>query len=261
MEDIITKPKKIMPRRPAKWNQTTITQYLVEQNLPFMLAEQILPAQPSVMKVRWFCSNDVTHEWSATFDSIKTMKSGCPFCAGNIKMTLAELNERISELNTNTIAISIEDSRRSLSGKYAKFNCKKCNHVWNANIHNVLKFSYGCPICNANIAVPNFDNDGNFFHSKLERYCWEKMKECFPTLEITRQHRYLPTRRLSADFYIPSASIIIEVSGRLLIKREKYSSTIEEKRSIAVSQNKTFVVLTNIPEINQYMLSLGDQIK
>lgn len=261
MLEEFVKPKKIMPRRPAKWTREKIEQYLLDHQCLFVLVEQILPAQPSVMKMQWQCSTDLTHVWSATFDSIKTMNSGCPHCAGNIRMTLEQLNERVAKLNTGTVAISIEQSRRIRTcTKFAKFNCIKCNHIWDANIHNVLRYSYGCPICNANISVPNYDEEGNYFHSKLERYCWEKFKQQCPGLNIIRQYKYLPTRRLSADFYIPSSSTIVEVSGSLLLSHTKYSSTIEEKRAIAASQNKSFILLTNIAEINHYVKSLGEQI-
>ena len=254
------KPKKIMPRRPAKWTREKIEQYLLDNNKPFVLVDQILPAQPSVMKVQWQCSKDPTRTWSATFDSIKTAKSGCPHCAGNIRMTLEQLNERVAKLNTGTIAISIEPQKRG-KGKqrYAKFNCFKCNHTWDTIIHSVLKYSTGCPVCNANVSIPNYDEHGNFFHSKLERYCWERFKQKCPNLDVLRQCKYLPTRHLSADFYIPSISTIVEVSGSFLLSHKKYSSTIEEKRTIAVSQGKTFILLTNTKEINHYIETLGEE--
>lgn len=259
LDESVNSTKTVIRRFP-KWTREKIEQYLLDHQCLFVLVEQILPAQPSVMKMQWQCSTDLTHVWSATFDSIKTMNSGCPHCAGNIRMTLEQLNERVAKLNTGTVAISIEPQKRG-KGKqrYARFSCLKCNHIWNANIHNVLRYSYGCPICNANISIPNYDAEGNFFHSKLERYCWEQFKQKCSSLHIIRQYKYLPTRRLSADFYIPSSSTIVEVSGSLLLSHKKYSSTIEEKRTIATSQGKTFVVLTNITEINHYIKSLGEE--
>ena len=220
--------------------------------------------------MRWKCNID-SHEWEATFDSIKTMKSGCPTCAAKgkpLKHDKDTIAAKLKQQNrTDLCIISLEEKRRVNAsnrpvGKYGMFKCANCNYTWNALIHNVIKFKYGCPICNTNMSIPCTSFDGERFHSKLERYFWEKYCGLYPLNQLTvqRQVKYIKSRRYTCDFMFSDLKVIVEICGTELLKHQSYKDTIEIKNQLAINLNYKFIILTNIPDINQFFLTTLPEI-
>jgi len=87
----------------------------------------------------WECSEG--HEWNATFHNIKNHNRWCPYCAGNIKLTIEECRE-----------IAEERGGKCLSTKYInnesllKWECSE-GHVWNAIIASIKNQNTWCPDC------------------------------------------------------------------------------------------------------------------
>lgn len=238
-----------------KWTNERIDTWLADNQKSFCRVTNFeLVTQPSTALTTWKCSID-GHEWQARVDNIVGKGSGCPKCSGNIELTTDVINERIATRSEATCleiyAGTYLNSRRGL------FQCNKCNDTWDANIHNVIKFGYGCPVCNANIGSPCKSEDGIKFHSKLERTFWETVYPLVSAgLVVEKQVRYTPTRRFTADFYIPTISTYVEISGTALLKRQYYTDTMDQKKSIAVEQHREHVVLTSIPQINEFVKRL-----
>jgi len=90
-------------------------------------------------KLLWECKYG--HKWEATPTNIKDKGAWCPYCAGNGKKTIEELNKTAAEHDA-----------KCLSDKYINTHTKyqwKCfkGHVWEASLNTNLKRSDFCPIC------------------------------------------------------------------------------------------------------------------
>ena len=242
-----------------KWTNATIDQWIAANNKRFHRVTDVTHVrQPSTTPITWQCDED-GQEWAARVDNVVGKGSGCPKCSGNEMLSVSVVSERIL-LRSNAVCEQIFEGSY-LHSRRGTFRCLSCNDTWEALIHNVLKFGYGCPICNSNIGTPCASIDGAKFHSKLERTFWELVQPLVTSgLQIDRQVKYLPTRRLTADFYIPTIDTIVEISGTALLKRDRYRTTMIEKRAIAATLGKRHVTLTSIPEINNFITTLQEQL-
>jgi hypothetical protein len=160
---------------------------------------------------------------------------------------------------TDLRAVALHPSSATEKYRMADFECLNCNHTWSANVFNVLKFRYGCPLCNDNVSSRVVDASGNKFHSKLEYYFWKQYQSIPGLPTVIRQQRYLSVRRLTCDYFIPELQWWIEVSGTVLLNQGKYSSTIEEKRQITLDKGHRFTVLSSFMEIDAFITKIKDR--
>lgn len=210
--------------------------------------------QPSTSHVIWECKVCLL-QWNSRVDSVIKKKSGCPHCVGNFPYTVDSLNLKLKSLQRTDLIVKTLYVGDIDNSRTADFKCIKCEDVWNANIHNVIKFRYGCPKCNNNIGT--FVNvDGITFHSKLEYYFWLTYNQYHIKHAIVRQQKYLPTRRLTCDFYLPELQTWVEITGGVLLRRPSYAKTLQEKRNIITQKNETFVQLQSFAEINKFIKSI-----
>lgn len=79
-------------------------------------------------------------KWNPRFSDLHYKKSGCPHCAGTMRLTLQEVQNKISQ--------NIEILSTSYSNNRAKLDCKclKCSFEWQSTAHNLLAGG-GCPRC------------------------------------------------------------------------------------------------------------------
>lgn len=117
----------------AKLDVTTINDRLKEREI-----EAISP----VIKGRTLFRHLICDtKWESGISNVLNNNSGCPECAGNVKLSNSLLNERLQ--NRNIVA----------DGKYVnartpmKFNCE-FGHSWLATPDNILR-GKGCPECAA----------------------------------------------------------------------------------------------------------------
>lgn len=245
-----------------KWTNKTIDDYIVDHSIIRLSDCDINGVRPSKDSIKWKCSN-CNHVWQTTVDNVINKKSGCPKCSGNLPYTVDSLNRKLEENErTDIAAIDIIPGKLKTSNSKRKyrmgvFRCIRCDNKWQANIHNVLKFRYGCPKCNANISTPVVVN-GQHFHSKLEYYFYYNYKKTNIGYQINRQHKYSPNRRLTCDYYIPDLKVWIEISGGVLLAKDTYRNTITEKNAIVDSLNEQFVVLSTVTEIDNFIKHLKE---
>ena len=240
-----------------KWTNTAIQTATESRNLRCLTDCDVPGFQPSVMKLDWVCTV-CNHRWRNQLDTIVNKNVGCPQCAGNLAYTVDTLTLKLATLgrcDLDVCAIIPGKSKTLDSPKkspHGLFTCRQCKNTWTADIHNVIKFGYGCPPCNANIGSPCRSADGTKFHSKLERYAYEALLGA--NIQFERQKRYTASRRHTCDFFIPSKEMWVEISGKALLATDKYRSTIDYKRDIVENQyNQSFEMLTSIPQINQFI--------
>jgi predicted Zn-ribbon and HTH transcriptional regulator len=73
---------------------------------------------------------------------VKTNPSGCPRCAGTLKLDTKSFTELMKNVNPNI----------EILGEYVntetgiKCRCKMCGYEWNPKPHS-LKAGHGCPFC------------------------------------------------------------------------------------------------------------------
>lgn len=235
-----------------KWDNEKIDEKLVERPIQ-RITDCNNVVQPSTTPIEWKCKK-CGNMWFARVDNIINKNSGCPSCAKNKPYTIQTLNEKLKLNGRNDIcAIEIKNGKKRVQ-RLGYFECTICKNKWWANIHNVIKFNYGCPKCNENVAT-KIVIDGNTFHSKLEYYFWKQLNVYKNSLRVIRQQHYLPSRKLTCDFYFPDKQIWVEISGKFLLTKEKYKQTINEKQKIVQDKNEKFVLLTSFTEIDDFILT------
>ena len=107
-------------------------------------------------KLKWRCKEG--HEWEATPHNIKNQGTWCPICAGNLKLTIEDMQK-----------LAISKGGECLSKKYVnsqsklRWRCKE-GHMWEARPKNI-KYGRWCPIC------------GNIKQANARRLGIEKMQD------------------------------------------------------------------------------------
>lgn len=100
---------------------------------------------PSVTKVEWECLR--CHIiWSTTVDSVLNLKSGCPKCAGNRKMSLEECQKRLDDEKRNIQVLKLHNGSKNHERK-GVFKCGQCSNEWSMILSNLFGKRQGCPKC------------------------------------------------------------------------------------------------------------------
>lgn len=241
-----------------KWTNQRIDEAVASRSIK-RLTDCLMVPQPSTTPIKWKCTV-CEFEWFARVDNIIGKQSGCPHCAGNIMHTTNSFNEKLSSQNRTDI-VCLEIHRQAVGSnqhpyRYGTFQCNKCNNIWKANIHNIVKFRYVCPKCNDNLSIRVVDDEGNSFHSKLEFYFWKEIKLKRPKTQVLRQQKYASGRRLTCDYVLPDLNTWVEISGRMMLQRSDYKSSLNHKRKIVEDRGHTFVVLSDTTEINKFIITI-----
>jgi len=94
----------------------------------------------SKIKMSWEC--DKQHQWDASFNSIQ-QGSWCPFCANNIKFSIADCCNIAKSNGGNCLSTKYLNNRLPLL-----WECSK-QHQWEASFGNI-KAGHWCPYCAGN---------------------------------------------------------------------------------------------------------------
>lgn len=87
------------------------------------------------------------HHWSATWDSVVNVKSGCPECSTNAALSLNKFNLRIESLRQRNISVNCTyDSFEGVTEKYT-FKCLDCGHNWRARWYHIVNVGHSCGAC------------------------------------------------------------------------------------------------------------------
>lgn len=91
-----------------------------------------------------FVCDVCNHEWQTTLNCVVNNGSGCPCCAGLVKLTDADIDNRLVKENRPITRVG---SYINATTKI-KWQCHKCEGVWEATPDSVLNHSKsGCAIC------------------------------------------------------------------------------------------------------------------
>ena len=106
-------------------------------------------------KMNWECKEN--HQWQATFHNVYGLNSWCPYCSGNNKHSLNIINEwLVCKPNGKCLSIEYVNNRTAM-----KWQCGKCNYIWQATWLAVHKDNNWCPKC-ANNAKPTMEFINNW---------------------------------------------------------------------------------------------------
>lgn len=146
-------------------------------------------------KLKCKCKID-GYEWETSWGNISHSKN-CPKCAGNAKLTLKEVKDRLKFINPD---IEILSDNYINSDSKLKCRCKIDNYKWEATWYN-LNLGKGCPKCNA---------------SKGEKIILKYLNK--NKINYISQQKYndllgIGNRKLSYDFYLPQYNLLIEYQG------------------------------------------------
>lgn len=83
------------------------------------------------------------HEWRATASQVYRLKTSCPVCAGQGRLTHQQVQERLDERHDQTIELVAYGGSVMAS---SSFCCKCCGHSWQTTADNVMNKS-GCQRC------------------------------------------------------------------------------------------------------------------
>lgn len=237
-----------------KWSTQNINKQLSKRSVSLVDGTDVDNlTSPSTSKLQFECDN-CGHHWSAVLDNVINKNSGCPKCAGNIPYTINTLSDKLGGRSDLSVC-DITDTKYRMG----TFRCAGCNETWQANIHNVIKFHYGCPTCHGNLSTPMFTQHGKF-HSKLEYFFWTEYHKNQVPYHLLRQVRYTQDRRLTVDYMIPELLLWIEISGQVMLTSEKYQNNLHEKQQIVHTKypNADWIVLTTHSDIIQCINMLTD---
>lgn len=80
------------------------------------------------------------HEWEATTSDVLHHGTGCPYCAGRMRLTVEEVDRRFAERGLRRIGDYVNVDTKT------ETECLECGSVWFPSVWNATKAS-GCPEC------------------------------------------------------------------------------------------------------------------
>jgi hypothetical protein len=127
-----------------KWTNTSLVEWSANRSLKCTTDIDVI-SSPSTSKVDWVCSI-CNHNWTTTIDSVVNLRSGCPNCAGNIKQTVDDCQERLNHDNRNITVVKLYDGKAKHERK-GRFLCRVCNTEWDMILSNLFGKKQGCSTC------------------------------------------------------------------------------------------------------------------
>jgi len=187
----------------------------------------------------WECSEG--HQWESTFHCVQDLGSWCPHCAGNIRLTIEEMEELAIDRGGLCISTNYVNTSTKL-----RWQCSE-GHKWEATPDNVKRGRW-CPECYTSLG------------ERLVRCVFEQVFDAkFPT----SYPKWLKTKRntqMELDGYNKSLGIAFEHQGeqhfsftRIFHKdKAAFKKQVKRDKKKKALCNEHSVVLIEIPEIPSY---------
>lgn len=176
-----------------KTNIVELQKYAKTKNGKLISTEYINAHIPVI----WEC--DKLHQWKAKWNTIKDQGSWCPYCFGNLKPDISELQEYAKIKNGKLISIEYINSSSKML-----WECKEL-HQWEATWHNIRDKNSWCPICSS---------------YKTERLCRELLEQKFG-FEFKKKRFYYIEQLLEFDGYNEERRIAFEYHGEQHYERNR----------------------------------------
>ena len=195
--------------------------------------------------VMWEC--DKLHKWEAKWNNIKGQNQWCPYCFGNLKPNISELQEYAKIKNGKLISTTYINSSDKML-----WECKEL-HKWEATWHNIKDRNSWCPVCSS---------------FKTEKLCKELLEQKFG-FEFRKTKFYYGDQQLEFDGYNKQYNIAFEYHGKQHYEFNKYFHKIEQnfikqqqrddlKEQFAAENNIKLIIIpyTENDNLEKFILSL-----
>lgn len=186
------------------------------------------------------------HKWPVTPGAIRN-GHGCPICYQ--RSVSKPLNEVIQKLKLVGWKINdVNDYKNSYSR--IKLKCISCNELIIGTIDQCLHKSRKCQYCFPPKQKKNWSNvvesSGRTYASKLEMQCAEFVIKRFGINDVILQKRYSLDSKMTADIYIKSLDMYIEVSS---INKDWYLERIFKKRKLV----NNFLFVSTLSQLQEFL--------
>src|SRR5581483_10394953 len=94
----------------------------------------------TLSKLTWECH--LGHRWGASFSQISRLRSWCPKCAGNARLTIEDAKEIAEKRGGECLSNDCDNSHDILTWK-----CMN-SHEWQSSLTSVKHNKTWCPMCN-----------------------------------------------------------------------------------------------------------------
>jgi hypothetical protein len=183
------------------------------KNLNYILTKDFI-YNNSNSKISLLCNID-NYKWNPTYNDFINNNSNCPKCAGNIKITQKEAEEKV-EKRCQEISCSLKNTFIINGSNKTKLFliCSKHNYgsnaEWNLTYNNFINNKNGCPICK--------QSKGEL---EVRKYLEEKYKKLYVSQKTFKDCK--DKSLLKFDFFIEKYKIAIEYQGIQHYKETYYT--------------------------------------
>lgn len=92
-------------------------------------------------KLTWKCHQG--HIWQASYSNIQNHNRWCPYCAGNAKLTIEQMQKIAKKRGGKCLSSNYINNSTKL-----KWECSQ-HHTWDMRPNDIIKKNNWCPICSA----------------------------------------------------------------------------------------------------------------
>lgn len=151
---------------PKCYGNQPLTNFIVDEKLLFLQLpiKRLENIKNSSKKIKWKCLLlSCGHIWSTAPNIILNQMKGCPECAGNSKWKDNDIDDILKCKDIIRLSSYVNYSTAM------KFECKKCNHVWDTkSLNHIIKRHGGCPNCASSFGNKRLKNFADINDIKYE---------------------------------------------------------------------------------------------
>lgn len=185
------------------------------------------------------------HTWRTSPSAIKNGGFGCPSCYQHrVRKPLSQVKDELYAFGWNIV----DDS--SYQNSYQPILLEhNCGQKYQTNIDRVLRRKKRCTLCDPppqRKAWSSPVSTGNrSYSSQIEMQCCEYLIQKFGIDDVILQKPYSPSSKQTADAYIISLDMYVEVST---INKEFYLNRILKKRK----QVQNFIFVSSLDQLKSF---------
>lgn len=212
------------------------------------------------------------HTWETTTDGVLNDGTGCPYCAGRMRLTVQEVDRRFAKRGLRRIGEYVNVDTKT------ETECLECGHVWFPSVWNATKAG-GCPECHhskvrfsEDQVQQRLDEDGRGFKlvGKYERFTKPTEFSCIcGNVWQTRLSAIIQGFGCPACHYRSDSVYIWRSEGEILGGKQMYKVGVTtftngalRMRQCANKSNRTPTMIcmakvTNAWKVEKILLNIG----
>lgn len=163
-----TSPTNIFNKKsgcPKCANKLKLTNEIIDKKLINRNIKRLDNYINNLTKIKFQCLKlNCNFIWKTTTNRLFSQKSGCPKCAGNIKLTNEIIDNKLNNRNIERL------ENYTNNGSLMNFKCliDECGYIWSARWRDINKGS-GCPKCVGKVKLTNEIIDERLKNRSIQR--------------------------------------------------------------------------------------------